>query len=117
MLFKVDENLPVEIAVMLRNAAHDALTVNDENLAGYPDLKIADVCRNEGRVLVTLDTDFANIYAYPPSDFSGIVVLRLARQDKPHILAVFQSVVSALRTESLDNRLWIVEETGIRVRQ
>jgi len=30
MKFKIDENLPVEIAVGLRNAGHDAMTVVDQ---------------------------------------------------------------------------------------
>jgi predicted nuclease of predicted toxin-antitoxin system len=42
MRFKVDENLPVEVADSLRQAGYDTATV------------------------ITLDTDFADIRAYPP---------------------------------------------------
>ena len=57
MKFKIDENLPVEVADALRQAGHDALTVHDQQLTGRPDLDVAAVCRAEGRVLVSLDTD------------------------------------------------------------
>lgn len=40
MRFKVDENLPVEAADLLRQHAHDALTVNQQ-LNGQPDARIA----------------------------------------------------------------------------
>ena len=34
MKFKVDENLPVEVAELLRDAGHDAITIYDEELVG-----------------------------------------------------------------------------------
>lgn len=34
MKFKIDENLPVEVAELLQKAGHDAMTVYDQNLAG-----------------------------------------------------------------------------------
>jgi predicted nuclease of predicted toxin-antitoxin system len=116
MKFKIDENLPIEVAVALREAGHDAMSVVDQGLGGHADAGVADVCRREGRSLVTLDVDFANVQAYPPQDYPGLVVLRLQRQDKPHVLAVVATVVPLLGEEPLENRLWIVEETRIRVR-
>lgn len=41
MDFKIDENLPVELATMLRGEGHDALTVRDQGLHGCPDKKVA----------------------------------------------------------------------------
>jgi predicted nuclease of predicted toxin-antitoxin system len=115
--FKVDENLPVEVAELLKRAGYDALTVQDENLAGRHDAQIATVCRVEKRALVTLDTDFADIGAYPPKEFSGFVVLRLKRQDKRHVLEVFNRLVKMLPTEKLERQLWIVDEDRIRIRE
>jgi len=37
MQFKIDENLPIEIAELLINAGHDAKTVNDQQLQGTKD--------------------------------------------------------------------------------
>jgi predicted nuclease of predicted toxin-antitoxin system len=88
MKFKIDENLPVEIAALLRQVGHEAMTVLEERLEGAADFHIASICHREERVMVTLDTDFADIRVYPPEEYSGIVVLRLRRQDKPHVLGV-----------------------------
>ena len=35
MKFKVDENLPVEVADLLRQAGYDATTVVEQHLGGY----------------------------------------------------------------------------------
>ena len=71
MRFKVDENLPVEVAQMLRAAGHEAATVFDQHLGGSADSLIASICQQEERTLVTLDLDFADIRAYPPADYAG----------------------------------------------
>ena len=116
MRFKLDENLPVEAADLLRRAGHDARTVLEQHLGGCADLDIASLCQEERRALVTLDVDFADIRAYPPREFLGLVVLRLRRQDKPHVLEVVQHLASLLGTQQLEGRLWIVEEARVRIR-
>ena len=116
MQFKIDENLPIEIAELLTNAGYNAKTVNDQQLQGVKDPVLIDACKSENRVLVTLDTDFSDIRAYPPQEFSGIIVLRVGSQAKQHIIKVFQNIISLFQQEPLNQHLWIVEETRIRIR-
>ncbi len=116
MKFKLDENLPAVAAKVLAGADHDVATVLQQHLGGKPDATIAEVCRAEGRTLITFDTDFANIQKYPPADFSGIVVLRLTRQDTPHVLIVINRLREKFGQEPLIGRLWIVEEDRVRIR-
>ena len=116
MEFKVDENLPCEACRILQGAGHDAVSVLDQHLGGYPDTDIAAICKSELRVLVTLDTDFANILAYPPEDFPGIVVIRTEDQAKPAVLARIHRLVTVLESQSPQGELWIVESHRIRVR-
>lgn len=102
MKFKIDENLPIEAAEMLRQEGHDALTIFDQNMSGEADAQIASVCQREGRVIVSLDLDFADIRAYPPRDFAGLIVLRLKQQDKIHVLGIFERLMKALSSELLN---------------
>lgn len=116
MQFKIDENLPIEIADLLIDAGHDAKTVDEQHLQGVRDPALIDVCNSENRVLVTLDTDFSDIRAYPPQELSGIIVLRLGRQAKQHVIEVFHRIIPLIGREPLEQHLWIVEETRIRIR-
>lgn len=68
------------------------------------------------RAIVTLDLDFADIRAYPPSDYAGIIVLRLARLDKLRILAVLKRLLTVMEQQPLPGKLWIIDETTIRMR-
>ena len=116
MKFKLDENLPNELALVFRNAGHDAVTVLDQGLGGAKDPALITLCRLEGRALVTLDTDFADIRAYQPSAYSGIVVFRLQSQMREHVLEVGRRFLRELSGSALDGQLWIVEESRIRIR-
>lgn len=58
MKLKIDENLPIEAALILRDHAHEADTVPDEVLSGAEDEKIADRVRIESRILVTPRSGF-----------------------------------------------------------
>jgi len=116
MRFKIDENMPLEIAGLLRNAGHDSTTVTEQNLSATSDAGLAAICREEKRILVTLDNDFADIRTYPPDKFQGIMVMRLSRQDNLHVLEVFGHAIRLLSEEPVERHLWIVEEDKIRIR-
>ena len=116
MRLKIDENLPADCAALLRESGFEADTVVDEGLEGTTDPSIASRCRAESRVLVTLDLDFSNVQAYPPTLHSGIIVLRPKRQDKGTVLLLMQRVVLALTSRRPAGELWIVEPDRIRFR-
>ena len=96
MRFKPDENFPVEVADLFRAAGHDAATALDRNLKGTRDSALAPVCRREGRAFVTLDTDFADIRAYPPDAYPVLLVLRPSARSRDRILIPGTRLVNVL---------------------
>lgn len=115
MNFKVDQNLPEEVVQTLRNDGHDARNVYEEQLGGRPDPEISAAVKRESRALITLDVDFADIRTYPPEQYSGLVVFRLHRQDKPAVLRALRSILPLLQKERLIGRLWIVTDASVRI--
>ena len=116
MKLKIDENLPAECAVLLRDAGFHADTVVEEQLSGADDTVIAARAQLESRVLVTLDLDFGNVQSYPPSQHAGIIILRPKRQDKRTVLILMGRIVLALMNRTPAGELWIVEPDRIRFR-
>jgi hypothetical protein len=53
---------------------------------------------------------------FPPREYAGIIVLRLARLDKPRVLSLLQRLLSVLEREPLAGKLWIVDDASVRVR-
>jgi len=117
MRFKTDENLPTDLAQLIVKHGHDALSVTDQGLGGASDPHLAAICRSEGRALVTLDLGFADIRAYPPQEYPGLIVLRLPLSDKRTIIRAGRRLLRFLETETPAHRLWIVDQRRIRVRE
>ena len=116
MKLKIDENLPADCAVLLRNAGFEADTVADEHMAGADDTVIAS--RSQAKIQIERDQYalFSNVRAYPPARHSGIIVLRPKRQDKRTVLALMERMVLALTNRTPAGELWIVEPDRIRFR-
>jgi predicted nuclease of predicted toxin-antitoxin system len=105
LAFKVDENLPEDVAAASRDAGYEASTATSQGLAGIEDARLTELVRQEGRVPVTLDVDFGDIRAYPPDEYPGIIVIRMARKDKPRILAAIRRLLPLLATKAVTRRL------------
>lgn len=116
MKFKIDQNLPIEAADLLAAAGHDAMTVYQQALGGAPDERIVDVCKEEGRILITANLDLSDIRHYPPSEAPGYMVLRLPRQSKQALLDLLTKTLPLLLSHRIDGRLWIVESDRLRIR-
>lgn len=112
--FKIDENLPISVADILVEAGYDTHTVYQEQVQGMSDAGIASICREESRILITLDLDFSDIRAYPPDEHPGFIVLRLRSHSISHISTVIRRILGMFATDILVNRTWIVEESRIR---
>ena len=101
----------------MRGGGHECQTVFEEHLGGAGDAPLYERCRREGRILLTLDLDFADIRAYPPAESPGIVVLRPAEPDRDRVLQLIRQLLPALDREAVAQSLWIAEESRIRIRR
>jgi predicted nuclease of predicted toxin-antitoxin system len=114
--FKIDENLPAEIAADLRSAGHDALTVPDQGLTGAADPNLMRVVRTEQRVLLTMDKGVADITTYPPQDYFGIVLFRPESMGRGAVLEFVRRQLPGLLPRITPRSLMVVSEQGIRIR-
>lgn len=77
---------------------------------------MSEVCRTESRVLFTIDLDFADIRAYPPAEYEGVVVLRPVKPSRDSILRLLERAMPVLSAGWVAHRLWILEPGRIRFR-
>jgi hypothetical protein len=115
--FKLDENLDPRAKEILAQAAHEVRLVEDEGLEGAPDVSIGQAAILEGLCLVTLDLDFANVVAFPPHQYRGIIVIRHPRPTVMGLLSLVHQLVDILRTQDPTGKLWIVEPGRLRVHE
>jgi predicted nuclease of predicted toxin-antitoxin system len=77
MKIKLDENLPLRLAILLKDLGHDAHTLHDESLIGYADREIWEATQKESRFLITQDLDFSDLRQFAPGSHHGILLVRL----------------------------------------
>ncbi|MFN2509446.1 MAG: DUF5615 family PIN-like protein [Chthoniobacterales bacterium] len=116
MKFKIDENLPIELADEIRAFGHEAETVFAQALAGAPDERVIATTAAEDGVLVTMDKGIADVRRYPPAAFAGIVLLRPRRAGRFETIQFAKRHFPTLVTLELSGRLAVISESGIRLR-
>lgn len=117
MRFKLDANLPADLAALVRQEGHDASDVAGEGLGGQDDPPVLQAAAAEGRILLTFDTDFADIRHYPPGSHAGIVVFRLRDQRWQALEGPARRLLAQSNLAKLEKGLAIVDETRIRYRR
>ena len=116
MKFKLDENLGRTAVLAFEADGHDTSSIHRQKMDGADDSKVFELCRTEGRALVTLDLDFANPLTFDPRGSAGVAVLRLSRNPSPSELhEAIHALLDALKTRSIIDSLWIVRPDRIRV--
>lgn len=115
MKFKLDANLPIDLIQIFRSAGQDASSVFQQDRSVEIDETLLDISLLRPS-LVTLDLDFADVRNYSPDQNRGIIVLRLQRQDNPHVENTIKRLLPVFDSEPVDGRLLIVDENRVRNR-
>jgi len=107
-----DENLPSAVINFLEKRGCDVRRVKPSS----PDSAIASQAKREKRIILTFDSDFANILVYPPQKFFGIIRVKI---DPPFINIVINSLALIFRhfktPKEFRGKLIIAEPEGFRV--
>jgi len=112
---KLDENLGIRCADLLRSADHDVTTVAEQKVCSSTDEKLLEKCKAEKRCLVTLDMEFANPLIFDPVKTEGIAVLRLPPKPTPDdFLDTIRTLIGGLSQKEIRGRLWTIQRGRIR---
>jgi predicted nuclease of predicted toxin-antitoxin system len=112
----LDENLSPLHASGLRISGHVAVSVVDCGLAGADDPAVRTAAVQSGRILVTLDADFANVLRYPPSSTPGVIRLRVHPATESAIDVLLRSTILRLNGMNLNGKLVVADPKKIRIR-
>lgn len=112
---KVDEDLPADVAAMLRAAGHDAMSVVEQALTGTSDEALWPIVQREARCLFTADKGFADIRIHPPGSHCGVVLFRLPFESRAGYLRLTQFVIRQFDLEEARGAIIVVSPDEIRV--
>lgn len=117
MKLKLDENLSRHLKPTMLALQHDVTTAAEEGRLSQPDPIVGAAAKNEGRMLLTLDLEFADMRKYTPGNHPGVILFR-PRSFGP--LAVNRFVEDFLQENDLEpfrGCIVIVEPARVRVRR
>ncbi|PSB20130.1 hypothetical protein C7B65_08740 [Phormidesmis priestleyi ULC007] len=117
--FFIDQCVPASIGKFLQDSGHEVLILKDYIPIEAPDQIVIAKAQELGAILVSLNGDFADIVAYPPANYRGIISVQL--RNHPEIIPLLmQRLVDYLSNYGdvghYQGKLFIVEVNRIRMR-
>ena len=116
MKVKIDESVSRYVADVCAAFGHDAHTVYDEDLNGYPDPSVLAAAVREDRMVLTVDRGLGDVRFYPPGTHRGIIVFRPLQTDGPAIIEFIRVFLAEHDLEDFRDCVVVVEQTQMRVR-
>lgn len=104
--------------MLLREAGHDAAHVRDYGMQAAPDEQVMDRARDEGRVLISADTDFGTLlsrqHAAAPS---VMLVRRLVGRRAKDMTEVILANLTAVEGDLAIGAVVVLGDDTLRVRR
>ncbi len=118
--FFSDHCVPTEIAETLRLRGHFVTLLRDVLPTASADPLVISTARERNEILLSLNGDFADIVAYPPADFPGILAIQL--HNHPEIISqLTERLLGFLdlhpEQDFYRGKLLVVEVHRVRIRQ
>lgn len=117
--FFSDQCVPAEIIETLRRHGHSVTLLRETLPIGSPDEAVISKARELAAILLSLNGDFADIVAYPPANFPGIVAMQL--HNHPEVIPqLMDRLIGFLNANPAQDfyrgKLLIVEPHRVRIR-
>jgi predicted nuclease of predicted toxin-antitoxin system len=113
----VDSALSPLIASGLKSAGHEAVHVRDYAMQSATDDEIFERAAREQRILLSEDTDFANILALRNQTHPSVILLRRGPRKPSDQLALILANLPTLEDALREGCVAVIESDRIRVRR
>ncbi|MFN6565616.1 DUF5615 family PIN-like protein [Dendronalium sp. ChiSLP03b] len=81
MKFLADMGISLRTVFWLRSGGYDVVHLRDEGLQKLPDDEILIKARTEGRILLSIDLDFAQLLAVSRDSLPSVILFRLGNEN------------------------------------
>jgi predicted nuclease of predicted toxin-antitoxin system len=115
MKFLLDQNLSAAAAEVLRFGGMDVVHAHEVGLASADDSDILEWCREEERIVITLDADFHALLALSGATTPSVVRIRIEGLRDQALAGLIRHVVNSKAVDLARGCAVTVTPTSIRV--
>jgi predicted nuclease of predicted toxin-antitoxin system len=116
MKLLLDQGLPRSAASLLRAIGIDAVHVGEIGYSTSDDASILDNCREEGRIVVTLDADFHALLALSGAGSPSVIRIRMEGMRGEETARLIQSVIHQCGEDLERGAVVTVRHGRVRIR-
>ena len=111
----VDENVPKSVTEWLRKQGFTTTSVSETGLKGAKDQIIAEYASKNNLTILTLDTDFAQIYHTLMKGKLTAIVIKANPPTPTNIIEILNTAQQKIKISEIKNKLAIISKKKIRV--
>jgi len=112
----LDQGLPRSAGAELRHEGWDVVHTGDIGLSRSTDAQILEYARREGRVIITLDSDFHTILALTNATGPSVIRIRLEGLKGPDLAFLLKRIWPKVEPQIKKGAMVSVTDVGIRIR-
>ena len=116
MKFLGDMGISPRTIALLREQGYDAIHLIEENLEKMTDQNILDKARQEERILLTVDLDFAQLLAISGDSLPSVILFRLGNVSREVVNRRLLAILNNYATELTNGIIISVTDVSIRLR-
>lgn len=117
MKFLADMGISLRTVDWLRDRGYDVVHLRNRGLQKLPDDKILDVARNEGRIILTVDLDFAQLLAVSRESLPSVILFRLGNENYDEINKRLTEILNNCQEDLETGAIISVNNETFRVRR
>jgi predicted nuclease of predicted toxin-antitoxin system len=117
--FFADHCIPSSMIASLQQCDYEVIKLRDHIPIDSPDRLVIETAQQLDALLLSLNGDFADILAFPPQKYKGIISIQLHNHPEiiPQLMKRLEAYLSSFPSkEHFEKKLLIVEVDRIRVR-
>jgi predicted nuclease of predicted toxin-antitoxin system len=112
----LDENMPKSVKEWLKRKGFTATSVQETNLKVAKDIDIVKYAQKNKLAILTMDTDFAQIYYNTrPKDTFTVIVVKAKPATPANIIETLNAAQKRMNLKEIQNKLVIITKKRIRI--
>jgi predicted nuclease of predicted toxin-antitoxin system len=116
MKFLGDMGISPRTIQLLREQGYDAIHLVEQKLERMSDPRILEKARQEGRILLTVDLDFAQLLAISGQSLPSVILFRLGNVSREIVNIRLLSVLGDYATDLQNGAIISVNDVSVRLR-